>query len=454
MPGDPDPTELERRLRELTVLDAALRALTTLDLTQVLRTVLEHTKRVTAAEGLSLLLYDRERDELVFAATETLQENALVCRETRLPPAVGGLMSPQRLVVPVRDHARVLGTIDLRRRYDGRPFTDADRRAAAAIAADLAARGDLERVAHEPEALHEVFARLAAAVPSQDAALVVYDQARRELAFRVSHALRPGVIDGVRLRLGQGIAGWVAAHREAVRLDDASRDPRHDPQLARRTGLVPRSMLCVPLLRGDTLHGVIQVINKVDGSAFDEDELRLVRALADHAAIAIEHASLHRRAQDAARTDEATGLGNAGHFDASLAAALDRGGPLALVLLEIDGLDRVVERHGYGAARRTLAAVGDAIRTALRPGDVGARIGGAAFAAVLPTTHLAAARALADALWRAIVACPVPDDAGLRLGARAGVAVAPDHAARADDLVRAAEAALRGTRAGVGVADA
>src|SRR5207247_2272204 len=82
--------------------------------------------------------------------------------------AAGGLMSPDRLIVPVRGAERVLGTIELTHRYDGRPFDEADRERAGAVAAELASTEDLERVAHDPDALHGVFARLAAAVPSED----------------------------------------------------------------------------------------------------------------------------------------------------------------------------------------------------------------------------------------------------------------------------------------------
>ena len=436
-------TDLERRLREVTALNATLRALTsTLDLAEILRNVLERIKHVTSAEGLSLLLYDRERDELVFASTETLQENALACRETPLPPAVGGLMSPERLVVPVRGEERVLGTIDLQRRYDGRPFDEHDRRRATAVAAELASRTDLERVAHQPDALHAVFARLAAAVPTQDAALIVYDQERRELAFRVSRALRHGVIDGVRLPIGQGIAGWVAVHREAVRLDDASSDPRHDPHVARQTGLVPRSMLCVPMVHHDTLHGVIQVINKLDGSAFDDDELRLVQTLADHAAIAIENASLYRQAQQAALTDDLTGLGNTRHFNRMLPELLGRGGPVSLLVLDLDGLKTLVDRHGHLVGSRAIADVGGVIGARLRPGDVAARFGGDEFVVILPATDTEAALAIAEGLRDAIVASPVPDDPEARITASVGVATFPHHAGNAEDLFRAADAAM------------
>src|SRR5439155_973402 len=86
MPAPPLDQPLERQLHELATVHQSLRALTsTLELPEILRAVLDGIKTFTAAEGLSLLLYDRERDELVFSATETLQESALLGL-----PATGG----------------------------------------------------------------------------------------------------------------------------------------------------------------------------------------------------------------------------------------------------------------------------------------------------------------------------------------------------------------------------
>src|SRR5256712_12254397 len=86
MPAPPPDQPLERQLHELATVHQSLRALTsTLELPEILRAVLDGIKTFTAAEGLSFLLYDRERDELVFSATETLQESALLGL-----PATGG----------------------------------------------------------------------------------------------------------------------------------------------------------------------------------------------------------------------------------------------------------------------------------------------------------------------------------------------------------------------------
>src|SRR5215470_5701483 len=82
---------LEQRLRELTLVNDLVGTLTsTLDLSDILRLVLDRIKLLTHAEALSLLLYDEERDELVFAATETLQENTLVGKEVPIEQSIAG----------------------------------------------------------------------------------------------------------------------------------------------------------------------------------------------------------------------------------------------------------------------------------------------------------------------------------------------------------------------------
>jgi diguanylate cyclase (GGDEF)-like protein len=465
MMSDIPRAELERRLEELEAIHENLRALTsTLDLAEILRIVLGQIKALASAEGLSLLLYDRVRDELVFAATETLRENSLIGRKGCGVRAMGRDGGEDVLSVPLRQGEVVAGAIELAARYDGQPFTAEDRQRAAAVGAEIEAAVRAGDVSHDGETLRRLLAKAAAAVPSRGAALVLYDPSG-QLVFRSSRTLERAVIDGVRLRMGQGIAGWVARNRQSLRLDDVAADPRHDPDLARRTGLRPRTMLCVPILNKDALLGVIQLINKVDGTAFDEHELRLVERFAGHAAIAIEHAFLYAQAELAGITDDLTGLANTRHFSRVLPDLLTRGGSVSLIVMDLDDFKPIVDRYGHLVGSRTIARVGRLIADRLRADDVAARFGGDEFVVILPGTGTVEARAVAEQIRAAVEACRTLDvadnggDVGVDISGLTvsiGVASFPDHASDADELFRVADAAMyavkRGRKNGVAVA--
>lgn len=468
-------TSLQQRLRELTVTNELIKTLTsTLELPEILRIVLDRIKLLTRAEALSLLLYDGQRDELVFAATETLRENAVV--GMRLPSeqgvaswvarsgrsaVVNDVASDARfyrgidrasqfatrslLAVPLTRDGRVVGVIEVANRYDGLRFDDSDRQRLEQLAAALSQDVDPDTLSHDGEGMRHLLAQVAAAVPSEAASLLLIDPAGNELVFTASRTLQSGVIDGIRMRNGQGIAGWVAQHRQAVRLDDAAQDPRYYSGIETQIHFTPHTMLCVPMVSKDTLLGVIQVINKVDGTSFTDDELRLAQTLADHAAIAIENASLYRQAYLASITDDLTGLANTRQFNRILPELLQQGGTLSLAVLDLDNFKNVVDTYGHLIGSRTISYIGKLIGHLVRPGDIAARFGGDEFVIILPETDAETALGIAEIIRAAIESCSALEGNGIDISgvtASLGVATFPGHGRTADALFKAADAAM------------
>lgn len=143
---------------------------------------------------------------------------------------------------------------------------------------------------HDLDAVLTAAAELACeAIGCERASLFVFDETAQSLIMRVATEVEIGEL---RLPLGQGIAGWVAARRELVNVPDPPADLRWSDVADRVTGFTTRNLLAAPLLSppDGKLVGVLQLLNKDKGfDAFDE---RLVTAFASHAAIAIERAAL------------------------------------------------------------------------------------------------------------------------------------------------------------------
>jgi sigma-B regulation protein RsbU (phosphoserine phosphatase) len=135
--------------------------------------------------------------------------------------------------------------------------------------------------------------------------LYFVDEKRSEIWSKVAGEIG----DIIRLPVGRGIAGTVAATGEHVLLHDAYHDERFDRSYDRATGYRTRSMLCTPIKnRSGKIVGVLQLLNKI-GGPFGSVDLEFLDAISDHMAIAMENATFHLALVEMERMERELQLG-------------------------------------------------------------------------------------------------------------------------------------------------
>lgn len=143
--------------------------------------------------------------------------------------------------------------------------------------------------------LHSLLADLKNRVPevmgAERCTIMMLDHATNELVFQASDT-HTGEMHPFHVPIDRGIAGWVATNGIGQIVNDVEQDRRWFDGVSRDVDFVTRSILCAPMRIGDKVVGVMQVLNKLSGEPFVEQDLQLLTTLAAQAAIAVENAQL------------------------------------------------------------------------------------------------------------------------------------------------------------------
>jgi GAF domain-containing protein len=122
------------------------------------------------------------------------------------------------------------------------------------------------------------------------ASILLVNEAEGVLEFKVAHGASNRDLVGTRIPLNQGIAGYVAMSGQPIAISDVARDARFNQDFAKSTGYVPHSILATPLLAGDRVLGVMEVLDKINAPSFGMQDMDLLGLFARQAAIAIDQA--------------------------------------------------------------------------------------------------------------------------------------------------------------------
>jgi PAS domain S-box-containing protein len=186
----------------------------------------------------------------------------------------------------------------------------------------------------------------------------------QELQFVATVGPGAKAIEGLRVPIGQGIAGWVAREAKSQLVQDTTTDPRFFSDIDQSSGIPTQSLIAVPLIVSDTVIGVLEVINK-KGSIFDQVDIDLLESIAGTAAIAIEKARLFEQTRR-----RLVDLGTLLDASAAVSSTLDFGSVLELIARRLVDALRV-ERcliSAWDRATNTLESLAEVVDAYWPPG--------------------------------------------------------------------------------------
>jgi diguanylate cyclase (GGDEF)-like protein len=194
---------------------------------------------------------------------------------------------------------------------------------------------------------------------------------------------------GLRFPTDSSFSGWVVRNGKPRVTDNAALDPFFHPESLSIVGHSP--MASAPLHYRDDVLGALSCISTVP---LDKQQLELLGALADQAALAIENARLFEQVTALSLTDPLTGLANRRQLDKDLArefAAARRGRRLVCVLFDLDNFKLYNDNYGHLAGDEALRLFARALTTETRAMNLAARYGGDEFLVLLTDSDLAGA---------------------------------------------------------------
>ncbi len=122
------------------------------------------------------------------------------------------------------------------------------------------------------------------------ASILLVNEQEQVLEFRVACGRVEQDVIGSKFPLDKGIAGYVAMTGQPIATSHVDQDARFDREFAESTGYVPDSILATPLLSGDRIIGVMEVLDKLNASSFGMQDMELLGLFARQAALAIDQA--------------------------------------------------------------------------------------------------------------------------------------------------------------------
>jgi signal transduction histidine kinase len=339
-------TNMERRVHEMNALFRVAQGINiTLNFDDILELIYAQTSQIMPGTDFHLTLYGKtglyfyhafclENDERIqskenrpLPAKTTLEQEVITTRRAILAQdflsqcQVMGVTPPYRglyswLGVPLNAGVETIGALSIASRDPSDAYTEgqlelfqaiADQAAGAIIKSRLLQ--ETERRAQQLSTLNVITRQLASTLEIQPllknilesavdilnaeaGTLFLVDEQTAELIFQVTVGPVAQNLGGQRLPPGTGVVGKAVTKRMPIIVNDVAATTTWNPTSDQQTGFVTKAILAIPMEVRDRVLGVIEILNKKDGTTFTEDDQNLLSAFGGQAAVALENARL------------------------------------------------------------------------------------------------------------------------------------------------------------------
>jgi diguanylate cyclase (GGDEF)-like protein len=307
------------------------------------------------------------------------------------------------------------------------------------LARSLTSSFDLDTI------LRTILEQMERMVEAEFWALLMLDESTHDLYYAIAAGEEQETLRGLRVKSGEGVAGWVLEHGETLIVPEVAGDPRAARAATPGISSV-RSVIALPLRGRTGTQGVIEILNP--RAEMSDYSIAFLHILADHAAIAIENARDVSRIQQLSITDDTTGLFNVRHLYEVLCRELKQSTkhklPLSLAFWDLDRFKLVNDAHGHMVGSELLALVGRRLQKLSREQDLCFRYGGDEFVILMRETAGAQALELTRGMHAALMETPFGMKSGLTLKVSASVGLAsfPCDGTRMHEIIGTADARM------------